>query len=508
MDFKLDYLTGFAGLAVIGTVFGMIFRGWEQIKAILQKIFHLFVIEITIEDNQTSQAILAYLIKHYRRSNMGVKTFGGKFEVFRNGNYGHVPYEFFGEHSLVFWNGVIPFWFVITVEKQEKSYYTSPTIKSSVYLLRFTIDVENVVKQASQERNNIYWATTTEGRRRFFIKRIPDSKQDFKHKFSVGTSLAWYYEGIYRLLSHKPIDLGNCSNGNNSGGALSKLYFPPKVMSLVEEIKLWRNLRVWYEERAIPWKRGWLLYGNPGTGKSAIVRAIAEDLDMPLFVFSLGHMIDDELESSWFDMQAHSPCIALFEDFDNVFNGRNNVCRRSVILDGLSIQSPTSSPSGTVSPDKQKTEQIAKSGLLNFDCLLNCIDGVEHTNGIFTIITTNHIEKIDIALGVPVKNEDGTTGFVSTRPGRIDKAIELTFMTVEDKLKLARRILFDNDDAYLKVKKMVEQENNKKETPAQFQEKCSQIALQCLWNNENPKSETYNIVGNGYIKDRSSVCKT
>jgi len=38
---------------------------------------------------------------------------------------------------------------------------------------------------------------------------------------------------------------------------------------------------------------------------------------------------------------------------------------------------------------------------LTFDCLLNCLDGVERADGIFTVITTNDLSKIDPALGLP-----------------------------------------------------------------------------------------------------------
>lgn len=67
------------------------------------------------------------------------------------------------------------------------------------------------------------------------------------------------------------------------------------------------------------------IYLPPGTGKTAIARAIAEDLDMPLFVYALGQLLNEELEKSWAEIQAHIPCIALFEDFDNVFEGRQNI---------------------------------------------------------------------------------------------------------------------------------------------------------------------------------------
>ena len=80
---------------------------------------------------------------------------------------------------------------------------------------------------------------------------------------------------------------------------------------------------------------------------------------------------------------------------------------------------------------------------LTFDCLLNCLDGVERADGVFTIISTNDIGKVDPALGQPRKLPDGGLEFISTRPGRIDKAVELTYMELADKKRMAKRILGD-----------------------------------------------------------------
>jgi hypothetical protein len=104
------------------------------------------------------------------------------------------------------------------------------------------------------------------------------------------------------------------------------------------------------------------------------------------------------------------------------------------------------------------------------------------------VITTNHIDKLDPALGRPRPREDGTVEFISTRPGRIDKAIELGYMADADKLRLARRVFFDNDEGYQRIARLVEQEPDRKETPAQFQERCAQLALDLLWQSEYPEA--------------------
>lgn len=489
-----------AGFAILGTVLGMVLRGWSSIKGLVNTLFRLVVTQVHLQDEATSQAVLAHLIRTYRRSTLGEKTFGGRHESFRDGKFGHVPFEFFGGHRVLFWVGWVPLWFNVSTEKSEEKgssviYWggkPKANMKSSLSFFRGTVDVESIVKAASKARNQLYWANGVSEQKRFFIKRIPDATQTGLQRYSAGTSLAWYQEGLYRLLSHTPDQLGKGTSPLSPGRSTDKLYFPEHVRKLIREVEMWRKLRDWYLERDIPWKRGWVLYGPPGTGKSAITRAIAEDLDMPLFVYALGQMLNEDLEQSWADMQAHVPCIALFEDFDNVFHGRENVYGKPKLADLLMASTSGNNNAGNANAgggnNNHGQSTVLNTGRLSFDCLLNCLDGVEKSNGIFTVITTNHIDKLDPAIGQPRRKEDGTVEFISTRPGRIDKAIELGYMENADKLKLARRIFFDNDVGYRQICRMVEREPGRKETPAQFQERCAQLALDLLWRSEHPES--------------------
>src|SRR4029079_823673 len=103
-------------------------------------------------------------------------------------------------------------------------------------------------------------------------------------------------------------------------------------------------------------------------------------------------------------------------------------------------------------------------------------------DGIFTIITTNDIAKIDPALGQPRKLPDGSVEFISTRPGRIAKAVELSYMEPAAKKLMAQRILGDYPEQYREMLAFVDRFPDLQETPAQFQERCSQVALACFWN--------------------------
>ena len=116
----------------------------------------------------------------------------------------------------------------------------------------------------------------------------------------------------------------------------------------------------------------------------------------------------------------------------------------------------------------------ANSTHLTFDCLLNCISGIKQSDGVILIITTNHIEHIDPALGIP--NEHG----ISSRPGRIDKVIHLGLMEKEQRLQLANHILSDFPEL---VDNIVSEGEG--ETAAQFQHRCAGIALAKFWENQH-----------------------
>jgi SpoVK/Ycf46/Vps4 family AAA+-type ATPase len=201
---------------------------------------------------------------------------------------------------------------------------------------------------------------------------------------------------------------------------------------------------------------------------------------MPIFVYNLSEMTNFELMKAWSEMQANVPCVALIEDIDNVFHGRENVVKSRL----GSLLLPRKKK------DKGDDEDEGRSlGLVSFDCLLNCLDGVERSDGVFTIITTNDVSKVDPALGLPRVLPDGTVDFISTRPGRIDKAIELTYMENADKRLMARRILGEYEEEYRAVLDFIDRFPDLPETPAQFQERCAQLALARFWEDQQAQTD-------------------
>ena len=134
----------------------------------------------------------------------------------------------------------------------------------------------------------------------------------------------------------------------------------------------------WYRGRGIPWRRGYLLYGPPGSGKSSMVAALASDFQLPVFILQL----ETATAKTLADTMANLPegCILLVEDCETLYEGRKPASRNYP----------------------------------PFDAFLNLLDGVLAGDGRLLVLTTNHPEKLDPAL---------------VRPGRIDQRIELTWAT-------------------------------------------------------------------------------
>ncbi|CAN5184934.1 hypothetical protein BH10PLA2_BH10PLA2_19030 [soil metagenome] len=468
-----NYLAGGAALGVIAAC-------WERIKGALWRVASLFIQRIEIEDDAAHDALVSYLVMHFRRSRFYDHIYGSDHAFQRNGSYGLVPYEHFGLRNMVFWNGWRPFVFSNAVENKAAANRSNRErsdesemlkIHSTLTFLRGTLDFETVLRSACADIDRVSQSVELaqeNGRNRFVIHYVP-KRGESEHDREYGSNgLAWYQQDYYRLLSHRPDELGKPQTLN--GGALANLIFPDRVKGLIREIELWRSSRDWYLRKGIPWKRGWLLYGPPGTGKTALARAFAEDLNMPIYVYNLAEMSNHDLIEAWTRMQVNVPCIALIEDIDNVFNGRENVARKNI-------------PAPLMVERKKNDSQDAKRPFtpLTFDCLLNCLDGIERVNGIFTVISTNDITKVDPALGQPRQQPNGSVEFISTRPGRIDKAVELTYMEGPDKIRMARRILGEYPDQLREMIAFVERYPDLQETPAQFQERCGQIALAQFW---------------------------
>ncbi len=171
-----------------------------------------------------------------------------------------------------------------------------------------------------------------------------------------------------------------------------------RVSKVVEDIRWFYAARDWYAERGVPWRRGYLFHGPPGTGKSSLIRAIASELSLDIATLDVGRatLTDDDLREAL--MSAPDGSLIAIEDIDAIFTQRDGGERRSGV---------------------------------SFSGLLNAIDGVAAQEGRALIMTTNHKEKLDPAL---------------IRPGRADVHTELGLVSAQTARRLFDRF-FPAEDA-------------------------------------------------------------
>uniref|UniRef100_A0A8C3Q303 BCS1 homolog, ubiquinol-cytochrome c reductase complex chaperone n=1 Tax=Chrysolophus pictus TaxID=9089 RepID=A0A8C3Q303_CHRPC len=92
---------------------------------------------------------------------------------------------------------------------------------------------------------------------------------------------------------------------------------------LVEDVKEFIDNPKWYIERGIPYRRGYLLYGPPGCGKSSFITALAGELQHSICLLSLSDrsLSDDRL--NYLLSVAPQQSIILLEDVDAAFISRD-----------------------------------------------------------------------------------------------------------------------------------------------------------------------------------------
>ncbi|XAR59568.1 hypothetical protein NMG60_11015450 [Bertholletia excelsa] len=166
--------------------------------------------------------------------------------------------------------------------------------------------------------------------------------------------------------------------------------------SIMEDLKKFVRRKNFYRKVGKAWKRGYLLFGPPGTGKSSLIAAMANYLNFDVYDLELTDIrSNSELRNLliWTANQS----ILVVEDID---------C-------SIELQDRLASAAAARATDPfryNNASRVTLSGLLNF------VDGLWSSCGDERIIvfTTNHKDRLDPAL---------------LRPGRMDVHVHMTYCT-------------------------------------------------------------------------------
>lgn len=182
-----------------------------------------------------------------------------------------------------------------------------------------------------------------------------------------------------------------------------------------------------YKANGIPLRRGIILHGKPGTGKTTIGRVLARMCGVTFILATPGMLYNAQVVRRVFEWgRRFAPSILFFEDFDMVARDR---------------------------------EEGGGSGLLGE--FLAGLDGIDSAEGIIAIATTNRLSAIEPAL--------------KDRPNRFDCVLEIPALSEEQRRVYVEKWIAKHPGSAVDAAAIARQA--KECTGAQMQELCRQAVI-------------------------------
>ncbi|KAI1077993.1 P-loop containing nucleoside triphosphate hydrolase protein [Whalleya microplaca] len=233
-----------------------------------------------------------------------------------------------------------------------------------------------------------------------FVKRSRNAQRVAKNETLTVMCMSWSTKPIKALFEtcrdyankqrEKFVTIRTCKSqsyqweirGRKPIRHLSSVHLDEEVKaSLVEDLRNYLDPKTqkYYSSRGIPYRRGYLLHGPPGTGKTSLSLALAGQFELDLYILDMGTVTNDGYLEMMF-AQLPPYCLLLLEDID------------------------------AVGMKRKPSDEKIKEQPCSLSALLNALDGVASQEGRVVLMTSNLPDELDEAL---------------LRPGRVDRKIYL-----------------------------------------------------------------------------------
>jgi chaperone BCS1 len=131
----------------------------------------------------------------------------------------------------------------------------------------------------------------------------------------------------------------------------------------------------WYSNRGIPYRRGYLFHGPPGTGKTSLSFALAGVFGLDIYVISLLEPSLTEKELGMLFRNLPARCIVLLEDIDTAGLARKPDSEDDTDEKVNNEANVVEALTKAITKANQKPKEEPNNGSISLSGLLNIIDG-------------------------------------------------------------------------------------------------------------------------------------
>ncbi|MFA5599505.1 MAG: ATP-binding protein [Phenylobacterium sp.] len=232
----------------------------------------------------------------------------------------------------------------------------------------------------------------------------------------------------------------------NENISFDSIVLPDKMLKIIKDNTLkFFGTTALLSQNNVNLKRGIILSGPPGNGKTMICKALANEVNVSVLYVLPSNLQQTTDVNRIYEMAIElSPCLLIIEDIDFMTMDRDNFSG-----DGRLIE------------------------------LMNKLDGIEEMNGVITLATTNLVDKVETA----IKN----------RPGRFDRVINIPLPDIDLRIEMFKKFLNNADVDYEVVAEKAE-----KLSGAYIKEICQTAKLLAIVNGDID-SNNLAIVNDDYL---------
>ncbi|AXQ68782.1 cell division protein [Caulobacter phage CcrPW] len=170
---------------------------------------------------------------------------------------------------------------------------------------------------------------------------------------------------------------------------------------IIDDLTKFFAQRADYHARGIPYRRGYMLEGPPGTGKSTLIFVLACLFDRPVYIINLASISNDS----------------------ELLRAINEAGRNFVVIEDIDAIKVAEEREGKESSLEVRVGEASRQGITTSG-LLNAIDGIASAEGRVLFITSNRPDVLDSAL---------------IRPGRVDVRYRIDYAKMPEALAMYRK---------------------------------------------------------------------